>query len=227
MSTLTLSYNDQARSSTTTTTTRGLAAVGTQTFDENGNARLYVQRVNGSAVSTTTTAGTQATTCLGDKNVPTAPKLAPVGPSPNGTFSASIGGTPWTASLGVQATYASPILSVGGGDKRYLVSVGLSVNRGTGEYTTGSIDPDKLRAITMNEEAFKETFARNTVVATLFDTTTKASWQAAPTIGSGTLTLTSISSSGASGTFNLTLEPTPGTGAVGNRTMSGTFNVKF
>jgi YD repeat-containing protein len=226
-STLALAYDDKARTLTTNPSTRSLLAVGTRTFDGNGNPTLYMQRASVCPVSTTTTtSGSTATACLGDMRVPTAPAVAArPGPSPNGTLSGSIGGSPWAATLGVQAGFVSPILSVGGGDNRYLVSCGLAVNRGPGEYTTGSVDPDKVR--TMDQEAFKETFASNTVIATVFDSVTKRAWQASPTFGSGTLTVTSLSGTGASGSFSLTLEPTPGTGASLRLAISGTFNVRF
>lgn len=66
-STLALSYNDQAGTVTTTTTTGSFVAVGTQTFDANGNPTVYVQRSNtGPGVSTTTTtSGSTATVCMG------------------------------------------------------------------------------------------------------------------------------------------------------------------
>jgi hypothetical protein len=227
-STLALSYNDQAGTLTTTTTTGSFVAVGTQTFDANGNPTVYVQRSNtGPDVSTTTTTSVStATVCQGDTQVPTVPAVrGRLGGSPNGTFSGSIGGMAWAATLGVQASYTPPTLSVGGGDNRYLVAVALTVNRGPGQYTAGPIDPDTLR--TMDQKMFADTFARNTVVATLFDSTTRAGWHASPTAGSGTVTVTSLSAAGASGSFTLTLEPTPGTGATGNIPISGTFNVRF
>ena len=53
-------------------------------------------------------------------------------------------------------------------------------------------------------------------------------WQAAGTRGSGTLNITSINATGASGTFSFTLEAVPGTGSAGNRSVTnGSFNVTF
>jgi hypothetical protein len=45
--------------------------------------------------------------------------------------------------------------------------------------------------------------------------------------GSGSITLNSVSPQAASGSFALTMIPTPGTGATGTRTVIGTFNVTF
>jgi hypothetical protein len=66
----------------------------------------------------------------------------------------------------------------------------------------------------------------NTVVATVFDTQTKQGWQASPTIGSGSVNLTSITGA-AAGTFSLTLEAIPNTGASGSLSFNGSFNIKY
>ena len=58
------------------------------------------------------------------------------------------------------------------------------------------------------------------------DTVTKQAWQASPTMGKGTVNLTSISGA-AAGTFSLTLDAVPGTGASGSIGFSGSFNIKF
>jgi hypothetical protein len=53
-------------------------------------------------------------------------------------------------------------------------------------------------------------------------------WQAAVTNGSGTVNITSINATSATGTFSFTLVPVVGTGASGNRTVSnGSFSVTF
>lgn len=55
-----------------------------------------------------------------------------------------------------------------------------------------------------------------------------ASWQAAITVGSGTLTVTSISATGAKGTFQFVAGPVPGTTSSGNRNVTqGAFDVTF
>jgi len=78
----------------------------------------------------------------------------------------------------------------------------------------------------MTKEQFTEMVNRNSLVATVFDTQTKQSWQASTTIGKGTLTLTSVAGA-AAGSFAMTLEPVPGSGASGSLSFSGSFNIKF
>jgi hypothetical protein len=53
------------------------------------------------------------------------------------------------------------------------------------------------------------------------------SWVANPAGGSGTLTLATLTATAATGTFQFTMVPAPGSGATGNRTVSGSFNVIF
>ena len=52
-------------------------------------------------------------------------------------------------------------------------------------------------------------------------------WNTSLLGGSGTITLTSIATSGASGSFSFTMVPQTTTGASGNRTVTGQFNVTF
>ena len=225
-----ITYDDAARSSTTTTTTGSTVVVGTQTYDANGNPRVYTQRSNLDATvsTTTTTPASSATVCLGDLRVPVAPSIAPVGPAPNGTFTATVNGRSWNA-LGVNGQYAkssqNPIVSVAGRDDQYAISVAFAASPGPGQYTAGLMDAAKVATTTQAQ--FAQMIQRNTVVASVLDSKTQAGWQADPSHGSGTLTVASVSPAGASGTFSLTLAPTSGTSASGAITLSGSFNVKF
>jgi hypothetical protein len=55
-----------------------------------------------------------------------------------------------------------------------------------------------------------------------------AAWTANVTGGSGTITLTALSQTGASGTFSFTAVPLAGTGATGNKVVTGgVFSVTF
>jgi hypothetical protein len=228
---VTIAYDDAARTSTITTNTGSLLITGTQTYDVNGNPRLYTQRSNlDTAVSTTTTTPTaSASVCLGELRVPVAPTMAPADPSSTGRFTATINASAWNASLGFRGHYIAggqqPIVLVGGRDSRYQVSVGFAAPPGPGDFTAGLMDPAKVDATT--EAQFTEMIRRNTVVATVVDRTTQAGWQADPAHGSGTVRVMAVSASGASGTFALTLEPTPGTSASGTLTLSGNFAVQF
>jgi hypothetical protein len=116
------------------------------------------------------------------------PALKPAGPNPSGTFSGTIGGRSWSAAVGLQANTTGSIVSVGGSDSRYIVSIGLSTQNGPGQYKAGSLGDEDFTKLTSDQ--FKALINRNTVVATVFDSQTKQSWQASPTIGSGTVNLT-------------------------------------
>jgi hypothetical protein len=232
-STLSIVYDDNARSSTTTTTSGNMVVTGTQTYDVNGNPRVYTQSSNLSATvsTTTTTAGSSATVCLGDLRTPVVPPLVSLDTNANGTLTATVDGRSWTPALGVKGQYTkaaengSPIVSVGGRDSRYLISVGFAAQSGPGEYIAGLMDADTLAQMT--REQFSEITRRNSVVASVFDSATQSAWQADPSHGRGTVSVASLSATGASGTFSLTLEPTPGTPASATITVAGSFTVKF
>ena len=141
-----------------------------------------------------------------------------------GSFSGAIAGQSWSADIGVHASTTGSIVSVGGSNKRYIVSIAMSAKGGPGPYQAGSLADEDFTKLTSDQ--FADLIGRNSVVATVFDTVTKQSWQTAPTIGTGTVNLTSVSGS-AAGTFSLTLEPVPGTGASGSISFNGSFNVRF
>jgi hypothetical protein len=224
-STQTISYDDKALTQTETTVTGALTSVMTTTYDQLGNIRHNVATVTRGTTSTTTyTPHSFATVCLGDLRAPAAPPVKPLGPNPNGTFTATIGGQSWSAAIGVHADNQSPVIAVGGSDQRYTVSVGVSAKQGLGAYNAGL--PKDVDYTKMSGEEFKALMERNSVVAMVFDSVTKQGWQASPTIGSGTVNLTSMAGA-AAGTFSLTLEPIPGSGASGTLSFNGSFNVKF
>jgi len=224
-STLATSYDDKAMTQTDNTTSRGITSVITTRYDEFGNMRGSTATVTrGQASTTTVTPHASATVCLGDSKAPAAPPAKPAGPNPAGTFSGTIGGTPWSAAVGVQANRAGSILSVGGSDSRYIVSIGVSTGNGAGQYQAGSLASEDFTKLT--KEQFSALIDRNSVVAMVIDSQTKRSWQASPSIGSGTVNLTSLSGT-AAGTFSLTLDAVPGTGASGPITFNGAFNIKY
>jgi hypothetical protein len=224
-SSITIAHNDAAMTETQTTTTGGITSVMTNSYDQLGNMRSSAASVTrGTASTTTYTSHSSAKVCLGDTKAPAAPPVKPAGPNPAGTFSGSIGGRSWSAAVGVHAETMGPILSVGGGDSRYIVAIALSTRNGPGQYQAGSIANEDFTKLT--EGQFLPLIDRNSVVATIMDSQTKQSWQASPTSGSGTVNLTSLSGV-AAGTFALTLDPVPGTGASGSISFSGSFNIRF
>jgi hypothetical protein len=224
-STVTFGYDDKTLTETQTTTTQGISSVITNTYDPFGNMRGSTATVTrGQASTTTYTSHATAKVCLGDTKAPAVPALKPAGPNPAGTFSGTIGGQSWTSSVGVHAENTGLAVSVGGGDGRYIVAIALSGKNGAGQYQAGSLADEDFTKLT--SEQFTQLIQRNSVVATVFDSRTKQSWQASPTIGSGTVTMTSISGS-AAGTFALTLDAVPGTGASGSIQFNGTFNIRY
>lgn len=59
-------------------------------------------------------------------------------------------------------------------------------------------------------------------------TVPQMSWFASTSGGSGTLTISTITATGATGTFQFTMPPTPGSGASGTRSVTnGSFTVTF
>ena len=224
-STVTLSYDDTALTQTETTTTRGITSVMTYTYDQFGNMRGTTSTVTGGqGAATTVTPHASAKLCLGDLKKPVVPPPKPAGPNPAGTFSGTIGGRSWSAAVGVHADNTGSVVSVGGSDSRFIVSIGVSAKGGPGQYQAGSLANEDFSKLTSAQ--FTDLIDRNSVVATVFDAQTKQSWQASPTIGKGTVNLASVSGAVA-GTFSLTLDPVPGTGASGSINFSGTFNIRY
>ena len=221
----TITYDDKNMSMTETTTTRGLVTTFTYSYDQNGNLRSTASTITkGQGSTTTVTPHSSATICLGDilARTPLPPK--PAGPNPAGTFTGTIGGQSWSAALGVNATSNGTAVSVGGGDKRYIVSIAVSAKPGPGEYKAGSIADEDFTK--MDKDQFAAAIDRNSVVATVTDVVTKQTWQASPAAGKGTVNFTSLAGA-AAGTFSLTLDAVPGTGAAGSISFNGSFNIKY
>lgn len=130
----------------------------------------------------------------------------PAGPGlDNGSMSARIDGSAFNASVAIVATYSSGILAIAGTDGQgRTIGLGSQVTA-PGTYTVSAANPTNFSV-----------------------TTGSAGWQAAINLGSGTLTVTSISATGAKGTFQFTAGPLAGTGATGNKVVTeGAFDVTF
>ena len=146
----------------------------------------------------------------------------PAGPSNNtgnnntsSSLSATIAGAQWTANSGIAATYTNNILSIGGSNSGSQTTLGFAVGRGDGG------------ALTTTTYTLAPLEGHN---ATLYVVTggTSQGWFAGPAFGSGTITITALSATGASGTFTFNLVPVAGTGASGNKSITqGVFNVRF
>jgi hypothetical protein len=124
----------------------------------------------------------------------------------HGTMTAVIDGSPWTAVAITTASYTSGIVAIGGADSSNPIrSIGLSITAptaGTYPISTGSA---------------------NAVLSIGIGPT----WTANVLGGTGTVTLTSLSSTAAVGTFSFTAVPAAG-GAAGNHAVTtGAFNITF
>jgi len=129
-------------------------------------------------------------------------------PLANGTMTARIDGSAWRASITIVATYQGGILAVAGGDP---VSGGTrtigfaAVVAAPGTFPIGGTGP------------------ANGLV-----TIGSSTWQAAAGTGSGSITVTAISATGARGTFQFNALPVAGTPATGTRAITeGSFDVTF
>jgi hypothetical protein len=142
---------------------------------------------------------------------------SPTGPSSNtqstSSLTARIDGTQWTAASGIFGNYQNNILSIGGSNTGSQVTLGFAVGRGDGG------------PLTTATYSFGPLEGHN---ATLYMGNPVQGWFGGPNFGSGTVTITALSSTGAAGTFTFTLVPTPGTGSSGNKAITqGLFNIRF
>jgi hypothetical protein len=120
-----------------------------------------------------------------------------------------VDGAPVTATS-ITGTFANGILSVSGGAAASNTILAFSLTpsaAGVGAYPLGLLSPSNA-LIQIGSPA--------------------AGWQAGVGIGSGTISLTALSSTGASGTFSFSLAAVPGTGATGAKSVTeGAFTVTF
>ncbi len=127
---------------------------------------------------------------------------------PNGTMSARIDGSSWSATIAIFATYNNGILAIAGGDAvsggTRTIGIGAQVTA-PGTFPIGGTNP------------------ANGLV-----TIGTSTWQAAAGIGSGSITITAISATGARGTFQFNALPVANTPATGTRAVTeGSFDVTF
>jgi hypothetical protein len=128
--------------------------------------------------------------------------------SSTGTMTAKIDGKTWTAAV-VSIAYSYGFLEIGGMDSSspaQTLGINVEVN-GPGTYELSQL-----------EEA--SAFALMTIG--------DSSWQASNVVGSGTVIVSTLTSTGASGTFSLNLEPKPNNLATGTKAITdGIFNITF
>lgn len=157
----------------------------------------------GGSSSTSPTQTTKAPTCAGGNR---------------GSVIARINGAAWTASCITTASYSGGIFSLGATDGVQTIGLGLSFV-GFGDYTMTPIDPKNPPQTLMLANG-----GVNLLPASA------ASWSAnsGTPDSSGTLTLTGLTATGATGTFSFTAVATSGTGASGTKVVTnGGFNITF
>ena len=122
----------------------------------------------------------------------------------HGTLSASVNGASWSP-VALSATYSNGILAVGGSNSVATLAFAGFVS---GPATISTSGPGFANA----------TYSSNT-----------AAWGAASGTPGGivSITVTSLTTTTAAGSFSFTLPPSAGTTASGTKTITGTFNVKF
>jgi hypothetical protein len=151
----------------------------------------------------------------------TSPSNSSGNPNSKGSMSAVIDGRAWTATQGVStASYAGGIFSIGGSDPNYILSFAVTANGGGTFVIPGA---DRMTGQPAQQAG------NNALLIPVVNGVAQPGWAADFTKGSGTIVLTSLSSSGAAGSFSFALAPSNATfGTAGSRLVSsGTFNVRF
>jgi hypothetical protein len=133
------------------------------------------------------------------------------GTGPDGddnSMSATIAGTAWSGTLAVQASRAGNVFSLSGTNGTYQVQITIPNVTAAGTYNVGT---------------------GNLGIAQVIQVTAGFSaWTSALVGGTGTVTITSLTAEGASGTFSFNGIASPGTPATGTRAVTnGAFNVSF
>lgn len=129
------------------------------------------------------------------------------GPSSNGTMSATINGTAWSATTVTQASRAGNVLTIGGSNPSWQLLLTIPNVTAPGTYTVAATG-GTMQLVQANAGG--------------------AAWTASMLGGTGSLTVTTLSSTRAVGTFTFTGNATAGTPAGGTRNVTaGQFDVRF
>jgi len=139
--------------------------------------------------------------CGGDGDGLTEPDLSPE----NGTMTATVDGTSWSA-IQISIVRGGNIITIGGGSVD-LIAMGIAwQDQGVGTYTVGGTP---LATANLSEGGSN-------------------SWQANGVQGSGSVTVTSISATRVTGTFVFTAEASQGSGTPASRVVTnGAFDIAF
>ncbi|MFN0180062.1 MAG: DUF6252 family protein [Gemmatimonadales bacterium] len=132
----------------------------------------------------------------------------PSGPT-NGTLTATVDGSGWAAQT-IVAAYRGGVLSIAGTDgQQRSLGFALGPTTAPGTFPVG---------VTQSANGSYQVVSGSTSQA----------WMAAVTLGSGSITVTSISATRAVGIFQFSMAPVPGNGATGTKSITqGTFDVTY
>jgi len=125
----------------------------------------------------------------------------------NGTFTATINGTNWSAVGKVAVTRSASIISIAGGSLSYVVSFGTGTANVAGVFPLTYLNPSGALAIVSN--------------------TSGASWSTALPGGTGTLTITALTATRVAGTFVFDAPSASGSGNGTLHVTNGKFDVTF
>jgi hypothetical protein len=140
-------------------------------------------------------------------------------PNSHGSMSAIIDGRTWSTNNVGTASFAGGIFSIGGSDPTYILSFAV-VATGSGTFVIPGAD----RQTGQGSQA-----GNNALLIPVVNGVAQSGWAADITKGSGTIVLTSVTASGATGAFSFLLAPSSSSfGTAGTRAVTnGTFNVRF
>jgi hypothetical protein len=125
----------------------------------------------------------------------------------NGSMSARIDGSSWTSTLAVSAGSSGGIIAISGTNGSTTIAMAFGIANGPATFQIGP-------AGAISNALLMESNGR--------------SWHALSTVGNGTVTLTSISATGAAGTFAFTAPAVASSGATGSKVVTnGSFDVRF
>lgn len=138
-----------------------------------------------------------------------------------GTVTASISGLPGFSGVVPtgSATFTPPTSVTPG----LFIVQGTDVSTGTSVLVGGPavLGPTTASLLTLNGSAVQ------IMVTTRSCTAATGLWIGNLVFGTATVNVTSVSASGVGGAFNGTLDASPGSGAVGSKSISGTFTATF
>ena len=127
-------------------------------------------------------------------------------------MSMRVDGTNWTATSGVFATSSGGILSIGGSDPTWTLGFAVTASAAGTFVLPGAAGAQS---------------GNNALLVFTPNNNTTGSWAANLLQGSGTVTITSFTTTAVSGTFSFVVMPASGTASGARNVTNGTFTINF